>query len=662
LSSEIKTLLDSSDEEARHKAVKSLSALPSWITAKEAVALLLYSFKDKSWRVRKAGIEVLLASYTPDEFLPGLVKLLYEDANAGARNSAAEAFVLLGSVATQTLASAYETDDVGVRKFIVDILGDIKDAKSIPLYIKALKDDDENVVASVVEHLGHMREPAVMSALVEIIDSGDAWTSYPAIDALGNIGSSEHIPILLPLLMTKMLREPTLRAIGKLGHEQEVPYIVEYLNDKSNAVKHVALVALENMYRKGASAKSIIKALAEVFGENVTTVILGFAKSDDHKVMDSAILFLGLLRDEQSLVPLLSISGDDRHSARVHEAFVSIGRNNPDALTKLIADRNAIETRFISDAMSEVASPVYFDPLVKLLGHYDGHVRSFAALGLANLGDVRATSYLLEHLDDQYEDVQEAVIRSLVRLKDGVDIDVFVTMLKNESPVLRRNALLLLGAVGTPHLAKTISFSLKDDDIKVRKSAVNALSRIGTEDSYSVLLGALADEDPSVRLEAVNSFGGSGREAFIAPVAELLKDPDEMVRASVCKVIGTLGNENHIEIVSGMLDDDNGFVVISAIETIGSFGGDKAYFLLLDRLESKDLEVRRTVIKTIAGYEGSVGRLSGYLYDDDWATRVAAAEALSQHKSDPVIKTLKDALDDERDPLVIKALQGSIDG
>ena len=60
--------------------------------------------------------------------------------------------------------------------------------------LTALKDDDENVRATAIEHIGKVRESSVVDALIEIIGSDDIWTAYPAADALGRIGDSESHP------------------------------------------------------------------------------------------------------------------------------------------------------------------------------------------------------------------------------------------------------------------------------------------------------------------------------------------------------------------------------------------------------------------------------------------------------------------------------------
>ncbi len=662
MNDEIRKLLASVDENVRRNTVVMLANPVEGLSRQDAVSALVGALKDPSWRVRKTCVDILLGNYKPSEFLDSIEELLYEEDDAGARNSAIEAFIRLGHEASAHLVTAYDTDNVDVRKFIVDIAGEARDSKTVPMLIKALRDTDENVVASAIEHLGSINEPSALNALVEIIGSGDTWTAFPAVEALGNIGDESNIPLLVSVLENKALREPALRAFGKLGGEAEVPVVAGHIGDRSRSVQYEALDALARMYRRGASGRSIAKALKESYGDSASDMMITFAGNLRENVMDAAILFLGLLRDERSLVPLIHMVKDDRSSANVKEAFIIIGTDSPESLLKIIQDRSAVEIRFMCDVMAEVASAMFFDSFLDLLGHDDGHVRSYAARGLANIGDVRAVKPLMDKLDDLYEDVQESVVRALVNLKEGINMDSLVSLLKNENPVLRRNAVMVLGALGTSHIVSTISFALKDDDVLVRRAVVKALSSIDLEAAYESLLVAFADEDSWIRAAAVASIGQAGLDRYVNHVKVLLTDSDDMVRASACKALGLIGTQENVSELKELIDDENGFVSIAAIEAMAGLGGDEAREILLGQLANPDNEIKRTALKALEGFNDVEDRLIVFLYDSDWATRVAAAEALCKHRKDFVLMSIEKALEEEQDSVVQKAFRECLDG
>jgi HEAT repeat protein len=651
-------MVDIQDENVRREAVLSLAAPPPGMGRDKAVSMLIEALKDKSWRVRKAGIGVLLDNYGPEEFMDGLSVLLLSEENAGARNSAIEAFVQLGPSATDHLVSTFDSVKTDVRKFIVDIIGEVRDPRAIPMLISALKDEDENVVASAVEHLGTMREPSVVDALVETVKGGDVWTAYPAVDALGNVGDDRNIPLIVGLLGNRSLREPALRALGKLGGAREVEQILPYIEDKSRAVQQEALASIEKIYDRGVSEAAISDSLHKVFGDRVVELLLGYASGGKSDVRASSILFLGLLRDERAIEPLIEMSKDDRHAHEVRKALVYIGRKKPEAIIPHVHGRSAVEARFMCEVMSEVASPLYFDIFMEFLEHDDGHVRSAAALGLANIGDEKAVPNLMNRIGDPYEDVQEAIIHALAVLKDGLDIHTLSGLLKSDSPVLRKNAVLVLGATGSKDIVPLIGFSLKDVDVGVRRAVVKALSRIRSEEAFECLLTALGDEDPNIRVAAVNSLGETGLSTFVEPIRILLSDKDDMVRVSACRAMGKIGGHEVLELLREMLDDQDGFIVTTAMESIGSIGGNEAREVLASKLDSDDPEIRRTAVKALSGFQGVEEWLIRFLRDPDWAMRVAAVESLREHRQEYVIKSVESALEDEEDTVVRRAFEG----
>src|SRR5512143_1429042 len=134
--------LESSDAEERREAAIDLGR-----RGVEAVPLLFRSMGDPDWRVRKTAVEALV-SIGGARVIAGLLQALNAPDNAGARNSAIEALVHIGGPAVDALLVLVETPDPDVRKFVVDILGDIRDARAVPVLIGRLDDDDEHDLAA----------------------------------------------------------------------------------------------------------------------------------------------------------------------------------------------------------------------------------------------------------------------------------------------------------------------------------------------------------------------------------------------------------------------------------------------------------------------------------------------------------------------------------
>ena len=649
-----KQLNNDNNIEVRRRAVEQVRGLRD----AQCIPLLIKAMTDVSWRVRKSAVDILFEEYSLDQYIRGMIDLLYIEENAGARNSAIEALIKLGRKATPFLIEAFKTSNRDVRKFIIDVLGEQMDSRALPLILDALKDEDENVRATAVEHLGKAGEPSVVDAVIEILDSGDLWTAYPAADALGRIGNRKAVPHLLEAMKRKPLREPVLKALGMLADPATLEPVIALLQDTSKNIQEQALCTIEKMYHNGISAEVITDELRRILGEKVIELLIAHAWSNKNEVRVSAILMLGLMKDEAAYGPLLDISHEEEYAEDVKGAFVFIGKDRPDSLLKLFDTGNPHQLRFIAEVAGEVVSPVYYDMFAKLLDNEDGHVRSIAARSIAKLNMSDALPMLIKRLADPYEDVQEAAVDALDILQHYLRMQELLVMLRSDSPVLRRNVAHLLGKMKADRAVKDLGFALKDEKVAVRKAVVKALSQIGTEEAVRYLTYALTDEDPDIRISATLSLGAIGGEGILDALTILTVDPDNFVRVSAARALGMLKDRHSIIILVPLLHDESGFVITTAIEALQAVGGSEACRAISGMLTSTDDEVKRTAIAALAEFAGVKDLLIPFLHDPDWAARIAAVKALGkQSRAEEVRRELEKLLDTEEDPMVVRALE-----
>lgn len=650
---EIERRLTDGSIETRHEAVESLRG------RKDAacIPLLIRAMEDSSWRVRKSAVDILFEDFSIGQYIDGLVQLLYIEDNAGARNSAIEALIRLGRKATTFLVEAFRTPNKDVRKFIIDVLGEQRDSRSLPLMLEALKDEDENVRATAVEHLGKVREISVVDALIEILDSGDLWLAYPAADALGRIGNPKALPHLLKALTIKPLRASVLKALGRLADPSTLQQIIPLLDDPSRNIQEQALKTIEKYYHNGVDAEHIVAEMKRILGERALELLIKHGWSNRREVRISAIMLLGLLRDEAAYGPLLDMSHEEEFAEDVKNALVFIGLAKPESLLKLFDTDNPHQRRFICEVAGRIVSPVYYDVLASMLDNEDGHVRSTAAISISKLGDARIIRRLRMLLRDPYVDVQEAAVSALSNLRASLDVREFIKDLHDASPVARRNTALLLGEVRASVAVQDLGFALKDDDVKVRKAVVEALSSIRTDEAVKYLSYALTDESSDIRISAALSLGAIGGAGVLESLTLLSSDPDSAVRVAAAKSLGILGDARAVPTLTGLLPDGSGFVVTAAVESLGHLGGGEARDAIVGMLSSQDEEVRRTAIFSLAAFPGVEASLLPFLKNPDWATRIAAVRSLGRMSAERVKTELEKLLDTEEDPSVIKAVE-----
>ncbi len=639
--------------EARRQAVEHLRGRKD----PAAVPLLLHAMTDVSWRVRKSAVDILFQDYALEQYIQGLIDLLYIDDNAGARNSAIEALIRLGRKATVYLIEGFKTTNRDVRKFIIDVLGEQMDSRSLPLMLDALKDEDENVRATAVEHLGKAGEPSVVDALIGILESDDLWTAYPAADALGRIGNRKAVPSLINALKRKPLREPVMKALGMLADPGTLGSVIGLLADLSKNIQEHALRTIEKMYHNGVKADEITSELRRILGDKAMDVLVAHAWSAKQEVRISAILLLGIMKDEAAYGPLLDISHEEEFADDVKRAFVFIGTDHPGSLLKLFDTGNPHQLRFICEVAGAIASPVFYDTFAKLLSNEDGHVRSLAAHGIARLDVAESVPMLKQMMTDPYEDVQEAAVDALGLLKRHLSLQDLFVMLKSDKAVLRRNAARLLGKMGADEAVPELGFTLKDGEVRVRKAVVEALSRIGTEEAVRYLTYALTDEDPDIRISSTLSLGAIGGKETLESLSILTADPDNFVRVSAARAIGMLRDRQSVKHLIPLLADRSGFVITTAIESLKAIGGEEACEAIAGMLSSPDDEVRRTAISALEACEGVEDKLMPFLTNPDWAARIAAVRALGRSPRADIRAQIEKLMDTEEDPTVIKTIE-----
>ena len=653
---ELEKQLKDEDVEIRREAVESLRGKAGTVY----VNLLLNAMEDMSWRVRHSATDILLEEHPVEAYIHGLINLLYRDENAGARNSSIEALVKLNRKATPFLLEAFNTPNKDVRKFIIDVLGEFRDDRSLSLMLNALKDDDENVRVTAIEHIGKVGESSVVEALIGIIENGDLWTSYPAVDALGRIGDRQAVPALIKALGSKPLRAAAVKSLGRIGDPASLASVVPFIEDFSKTVREETLRSMERFYRKGVSEELITDEIKRLIGDRILDILISYAISQKPEVKISAILVLGLLKDERAFAPLLEISQEEEFAEDVKRAFVFIGNDRPESLLKLFDTDNTYRKRFICEVAGRIASPVYYPVFEKFLYDDDGHIRSLAAIALSRIQDARAIEKLKILLTDPYEDVQEAAVEALSGFGPLLSVDELISLLHDVNPTLRKNAALLLGNIGAKDAVPDLGFTLKDGNVDVRKACIQAFSRLRTEDSIRFLMLALTDEDPYIRVSSAISLGRTGGEGVFEALSLLISDSDDSVRVAIAKALGMLKDKRAVNLLMELLSDRNGFVVTTTIESLSRINGDRAKSALLQMLEHNDREVRRTAIKALSSFDDVEGELLPFLKDGDWATRKAAAEALGKNPQGAVKKELERLLDSEEDPIVKKVVEDSL--
>jgi HEAT repeat protein len=176
---------------------------------------------------------------------------------------AREELLEIGRASVDALMKAAKDKRPEMRHLACELLGDIRDAKAVPVLLEALGDKDEfgTSVASVAARaLGRIGDRAVIPQLVKALESPDRDLRYEAARALGILRADEAKAALRKLLKDqgetshhRLIRCAAAEAAGRLRDGEALEDLGTMLSDEmverrtERRVKVYAALALERI-------------------------------------------------------------------------------------------------------------------------------------------------------------------------------------------------------------------------------------------------------------------------------------------------------------------------------------------------------------------------------------------------------------------------------
>lgn len=235
--------------------------------------------------------------------------------------------------------------------------------------------------------------------------------------------------------------------------------------------------------------------------------------------------------------------------------------------------------------------------LKKDIEHPDPSKRRYAAEALAE-GDERAVFPLIKALRDTNLGVQDAAMRSLMRMKNETTAYMVLPLLR-EDAFLRNTAFIILREMGTLAIP-LIRTLLKDKDDDVRKFALDLIYYIRHCDYPDQLLEMLkSDPNPNVRASASKTLGILNFHEAIPHLVSALHD-EEWVSFSALEALTLLKDKNSVVPIAALTESPSEAIRLAALEALGKIGSDAVQKPLLDHIsKSTGFEKRAALISLV---------------------------------------------------------------
>ncbi len=650
---DVAKLLQSPLEEQRLQGLRQLAPLVN----SEKFPLLYQAMGDSSWRVRKEATELFLAQKDLGDHIPEIISLLHSQDNAGLRNAAVETLTRLGKKALPFLISELTCQDHDVRKFVLDILGEIGDSTSLKYMVQALSDVDSNVRAAAAENLGKIGAPDAVPPLLKNMETADLLFRFTILQALGQIGS--HVPVqeLLVFKNEPLLRKALFDCLGRVGGVEAVPELVRGLGDTMANVRQAAVMALEQISRM--FPEDVSRYLADAKDLRVGEHLADQLENSQAKIRRASLRLLGLLKDVRFVDRILPLFASEELREEAAGVLIGMGKEASLALLPLWRQTEAYQKPYLAYVFGTTRCPESFPLLLEGLCSDDVALRSVCAHSLGHLGDEKAIPPLIERLRDSSQEVRASAMEALCllgRQHPATILSALKALLSDEDPQQRMYAVNILGRIDRSESEAPILFALKDESAMVRQSAVKALGEIPGSKVLDNLRLALTDEDAEVRRLAIEILGGRRGEDILQPLQLALQDEDLWVRVAAVRAAGQLSGAQTANMLRVALKDPVGLVAIAALEALAAENISEAYPLLVEALGHPDGEVVNASLQILAA-SGRVDWLneeaqSRLVKHPNYEVRMTVARILSDFEGEKCLPVLERQLADEDDDLV----------
>ncbi len=664
--------LSSAHEEDRRQAMEELKGDLS----ESDIAWLIRPLSDESWRVRKESIEGIAQLPPTHQLVASLIPLMDPGEELTLRNSVVEILERQGHDVAVILLKHLDIDQPDVRKFLVDILGNIAHPDTVPGLVGLLADPEDNIRAAASEALAAIGDSSVCGRLMTAIEGADNWVVYSILGSLAQLKCREALPVFFQYLGDHLLSKPALSGIGGMGSVEDGIRLMEKIPTLSKGAAKSAFLAAGSIYRRHLiggtieSAKILKEAVSLASDEHVrSNLISQLEVSDEIEIQKDIIAVLGMTGSEDVLEPILSFVEEDALAWDVDLALVTLGQAQVSLIKGLLNHQDHLVRQRGVRTLQSLGSAESLEDVYMLLEDASGHVRKEAAIAVSRLGDSRSIDRLLPMLEDEYNDVAQSAAQAIVQLGQNSPEDLadrINGMLLTASPDLYSLLIMILAEVQAPGWEELCLKAAQDTEPKVRAAAIRCLKLSGNPSAGATIINALADESPQVRVQAAVTLEELKHPEAIAPLKAAMFDQDPWVRSSAVSALSAHPGAAPADFKELLASEDQ-MMRTSGLEALGRMaaeGSEIALGMIREQFETGTVEMKRSICRLlgkIAG-TGAFDLLKVALTDSDPGIRIFAVHALAQREEAVIPEILNEAAEKDQDKQVRETIRSALEG
>lgn len=570
------------------------------------------------------------------EYTISLVVKMLEIDDTRIRNTAIEILQDMGEVCINAISKMIYHKDKNIRKFILDILKEIKTKKSSLVALSALDDKDDNIVQTAVEIINYHRYIPAIPKLLDILKAtNNIWIIIAIINTFATLGektAAYHIEekldeVSLATLEKNIIINSYVKALGDIGsisHLERVmtAYKDMFQIDDDNLNYCInGIVTRNEVNTLSTEVKKILKSYYEekIEAENPnlkltlddvrTAVKLGFMFSIDSIWLLKELLINSPNKDY--LENLLEIVADQKDLSKgIISELINYNDSKIDVFTLMIIRRMQISgfNEFVkSFLVDEIDINICIEALkvvTKIESYYDKEILAqFVNCNNNELSKIAIQGMKVESVSDSEAlmkkfrgsniDLRKIIVKKLIENSKFIDADKIIKIIREAKDSAIVEALEILFYIDRKRAEEIIDKILDNEDKEIKKKIVEVIKLIRNDDFYKYMYIMAQDCEAEVRRVVIREMSKENKyEAFIFLKGLLESENEVQNKYEIICNLYKYKFEDCFKLIVQNLDNSDLLLRIAAITSLGTYGDRRGIENLNVLIEDTNPDIR----------------------------------------------------------------------
>ena len=584
-----------------------LSVFPP-LTSTDRAETLESLYKSATPNVRQVALRVGATFLSDDQ----LIEYLRNGADDVMRSAAAEMLKIKGLSSFPLLINLLHDADSDVTLQAILVLDHLRNPRTLEPLRQMLRHKDPNIVQAAIVALGHLGDHRVVPDILTFLQ-GDPWLQMAAVQALGELRSSESLEILKTLLTDSFLGPLATEAVGRIGGARAFRILADYWMPFIEILEEDSLTLLAHISEGLNEPVNLTPGVVDALALRLTDPKNGVRKA-------AARCILALSAGERDKAALEILAEDSSDSL-----LPSCISSRSDLIVYLLSQQGVMRTwglqlasrcktkippEVISDVLQDSEFFLFTDLLPAVLMNQDDPDLAGSVMDLYMKLPVAQRPVLFPVL----QRYRESLMKEL-QAHNGID------------PETRKILSLLLKCASDEIPKQMMDLPLED-----RVLLVSHLSGAGAI-LKQLPLGEWLEHSPGVFGPLIAEVARQNEMKDLVPGLRKLLSSHRF--PEVIRALGDLKDDESISVMTTFVHEGVTYEEALALEAIGAIGGSEARRHLRMWIGGTKLKEKRMAYRALAhcGTEEDEPIFREAASSKDWVVRLACAEVLGRYRT-----------------------------